>query len=327
MLDRVSTDIEIIDLPDGEKITEPGFYRISLDRHHNQPCDGVSVTSGVLRKMELQTPADVWAFHKLNPDRWEQPETDALRLGRAMACYVEGGPEQLETEFRVLPKNKPNRPTAAQQTAFDEGRGSDAAIKSIRFWADVENDPRDIVTEAEWDMLCNMGKVLAKDPAACAVMEGIPEVSMAWKDEETGLWCLARPDTVSFSGMTTDYKKMSTRGDAFDARLVDRRITDFGYDMQGAFACEGFQHLTSNWPGFGIIAQWDKPPHHVILREIPDEDLRIGQFRNRRSLRLFKECLDSGNWWGPGEDVGAYQRPKWQFEKLIEEMNVAGGAP
>ena len=44
---------EIRTLADDEQITEPGFYAISLDRHHSQPCDGPSVTSGVLRKMEL----------------------------------------------------------------------------------------------------------------------------------------------------------------------------------------------------------------------------------------------------------------------------------
>ena len=73
---------QILTLKDDEKIAEPGFYAISLDRHHNQPCDGPSVTSGVLRAMELQTPADVWAFSRLNPDRFEKEQTTALPIGR-----------------------------------------------------------------------------------------------------------------------------------------------------------------------------------------------------------------------------------------------------
>lgn len=321
------TEFPIIDLPEGELISEPGFYRISLDRHHNQPCEGPSVTSGVLRKMELQSPADVWAFHKLNPDRWEREETPALRMGRAMACFIEGGPELLEEEFRVLPANKPRRPTIGQLTAYDNGTATDTGAKSVEFWREVEADPRDIVTETEWDLICTMGKVLAQNPAAATVMEGLPEVSMAWKDEATGLWCLARPDTVSFSGLSTDFKKMATRGGAFDDRLVDRRITEHGYDMQGAFACEGFEQLTGNWPMFGIIAQWDQPPHHVIMREIADEDLRMGQFRNHRALRNFRHFLDSGHWPSPGDVTGVYHRPEWQRERLIEEMQIEGKAP
>ncbi|GAA6162604.1 hypothetical protein NBRC116590_03080 [Pelagimonas sp. KU-00592-HH] len=327
MRDLVQDNFEIIELPESEVISEPGFYRISLERHHNQPCDGPSVTSGVLRKMELESPADVWAFHRLNPNRWESKQTDALRLGRAMACFVEGGPELLEEEFRALPENKPKRPTPAQMKAYNEGRGTEAGIRSVEFWANVEADSRDIITEAEWEQLCNMGKVLVADPAASAVMDGVPEVSMAWKDERTGIWCLARPDTVSFSGLVTDYKKMATRGTSFNERLVDHRITQHGYDMQGAFACEGFKQLTDHWPSFGIIAQWDSPPHHVILREISDEDLRIGAFRNNRALTRVRECLDSGIWPGPGETTGVYRRPDWQREMLLEEMQIEGKAP
>jgi hypothetical protein len=379
--------MEIRVLADGEQITENGFYQMSLDRHHSQPCDGPSVTSGTLRKMELATPDDVWAFHQLNPERWEQDDKTALLLGRAMAAYVEGGMEEVGKFFLVLPKDKPSRPTdkqlenfrakgngdlsgymilpdekprkptAAQIKAASTGLASPAALESVDFWQQVEDDGREALSQGEadqllalvgrvafWDaieadgrtpltdaeitMIENMGKVLASDPAAAAVMSGIPEVTMAVKDERSGLWLLARPDTVNFDGSLSDYKKMNTQGRPFNYRLVDNRITDHGYDMQMAFAAECFEALTGQWPEVvGIIAQWDAKPHHVIVREINEEDLRIGQFRNRRSIDRFAECLASGHWPGPGDDIGAYQRPKWQRDQLLEEMNTAGTAP
>lgn len=307
----------IRDLPDGEKITEPGFYRISLARHHNQPCDGVSVTSGVLRTMERATPADVWAFHALNPDRWERPETTALRLGRAMAAFIEGGSEALAQHFAVLPEDKPRRPTAAQLAAYEAGTAKEAGTRSVEFWREVEEDSRDYLTAAEWDLLVRTGGVLASDPAAAAVMGGEPEISMAWRDPQTGIWILSRPDTVSFDGAMADYKRMATSGQPFSERIVDRRVTDFAYDMQMALAAEAFETLTGEWPAsVGIVAQWSEPPHHVILREIAEEDLRIGQWRNRRALLRFAECLESGRWPGPGEHVGIYRRPDWQREQI-----------
>ena len=319
---------EIRTLAEGEKITEPGFYAIHLDVHHSQPCDGPSVTSGVLRKMELGTPADVWAFSKLNPDRWEQNETPALRLGRAMAAYIEGGEEGLLREFNLLPENKPRKPTPAQIAAYKEGRASDKALESIRFWQAVEEDGRDIITKAEFDTFVDMGKVLVKDPAAAAALGGIPEITMAWKDELTDLWCLARPDQVSFSGMLSDYKKVSTQGRPFNHRLVDQRITQHGYQLQMAFAAEGFFQLTGEWPDqVGLVFQMDQPPYFVILRAIDEEDLSIGKFRNHEALYRFRECLDSGYWPGPGDDVGSYQRPEWHREMMIERMNQAGVAP
>lgn len=319
---------QIRTLAPGEKISEPGFYNIPLAVHHGQPCVGPSVTSGVLRKMELRTPADVWAFSLLNPERWESKDTPALRLGRAMAAYVEGGMDAVKEHFQILPADKPRRPTPQQIKAYDEGLATDAGRVSVEFWRKVENDTRDPVTDAEIEMIANMGRVLSADPAASAVMGGMPEITMAWEDPRTGLWCLARPDTVNFDGTVTDYKKINTAGRPFNHRMIDARITDHGYDMQLAFAAEGFEALTRNWPNSaGIIAQWDEPPHHVILRDISEEDLRLGQFRNRRALLRFAECLESGHWPGPGEDIAAYQRPDWQRQMLIEQMQTEGVAP
>ena len=191
----------------------------------------------------------------------------------------------------------------------------------------TDADPRDLLTDSEQKMIEDMGKVLVQDPAACAIMGGLPEITMAWQDEQTGLWLLSRPDTVSFDGSVSDYKKMNTQGKPFTPGLVDRRITENGYDMQMAFACEGFEALTEEWPTIvGIVAQLDKAPHHVILREISEDDLRIGQFRNRRAITRFHECLTSGHWPGPGENVGAYHRPDWQREMLTAEMTTAYAA-
>lgn len=329
---------EIRTLAKDEKITEPGFYQISLDRHHDQPCDGPSVTSGILRKMELHTPADVWFDHKLNPHAWpKEPPTAALRLGSAMAYYVEGhatggskpdvdyGRIEVKKHFNVHKADKPRKPTEAQIAAYDRGEGTEAGIKSVEYWRDVEARPSDWMTEDELDLICTMGRVLAANPLAANVMEGIPECTMAWRDEETGLWLLARPDTVSFDGTQSDYKKMSASGKPFNARLVDHRITDHAYDQQMAFGAEVFEKLTGEWPSAsGIVAQSDKPPHHVILRGFDEEDMRLAQFRNRRQIQRFAECLESGHWPGPGEHVGNYHRPDRQREKLLEDMNTEG---
>lgn len=312
-------------LAEGESIAEPGFYAIDIERHHGQPCDGPSVTSGILRKMELESPADVWAFHQLNPNRWPRPETDALRLGRAMAAFIEAGIEGLKECFLILPENKPSRPTAAQRKAFDEGRASDKALDSIQFWDAIEADGRSILSAKELETLTDMGRVLAQDPAARAALGGMPEITMAWMDEATGLWCLARPDQIEFSGMLSDYKKVAAAGSPFSARLCNRRAHQHGYHMQMAFAAEGFQILTGEWASsVGLIFQSGTPPHHVIAMPIEDEALRIGMFQNDRARRRFRECLDAGHWPGPGEEVTSFRLPEWDRDRLIEEMGASG---
>jgi hypothetical protein len=315
-------------LAPGELISENGFYNIPLSVHHGQPCIGPSVTSGVLRKMELHSAADVWAYSRLNPNRYEDEDKPALRLGRAMAAYVEGGMDAVAQHFRVLPEDKPRRPTAQQIASYEAGTATETGEASVEFWRAVEADPRDELSAAELAQIEAMGKVLAADPAAAAVMGGIPEVTMAYLDDRTGLWVLSRPDTVNFDGSVTDYKRVSAQGRPFSHRLVDQRITEHGYDMQLALAAEAFETLAEQWPSIACItAQSDKPPYHVILREILEEDLRIGQWRNRRALNRFAECLASGHWPGPGEDTSFYQRPDWQRTMLLEQMNTEGVAP
>lgn len=315
-------------LADDEKITEPGFYEISLERHHSQPCDGVSVTSGVLRKMELHSPSKVWATHQLNPNRYEENRSDALRLGSAMAAFVEGGIDGLRQHYQVLPDNRPDRPTRAQFNALKEGRESAKARASIAFWSDVARDPREYVTEAEFEQIAAMGLALARDPAASAVLGGVPEVTMAAYDEATRLWFLARPDNVHFDGAVSDYKRISTQGNPFTTSLVDRRIEQHGYDAQMAFACEVFERLTGIWSDqAGLVFQEDTPPYDVILRPIPEEDLRIGQFLNRHAATRFRECLDMNHWPGPGEHIAPFNRNEKARERLLERMQTAGAAP
>lgn len=327
--------MKIRTLKDGEKIMEPGFYKIPLSVHHSQPCDGPSVTSGVLRKMELQTPADVWASSKLNPNRWEIRETDALRLGAAMAAVVEGGKDELLRRFKVHDDPKPRRPSAVQIAAYDAGTATEAGKLSVEYWRKVDNDPDTVdgeaygwLTPAEVETLLTMGTVLSDDPAAHAVMGGVPEITMAYQDDRTGIWVLSRPDTVSFDGSVSDYKKINTQGRTFNHWTIDRRIEQHGYHQQMALAVEGFERLTGETPSIvGIVAQWDQPPHHVILREIGEEAINIGRFHNRRALDRFHECLISGHWPGPGDDIGAFQPSDGWWKRAIDDMNLAGVAP
>jgi hypothetical protein len=285
----------------------------------------VSVTSGILRKLELHSPSKVWATHLLNPDRYEVKRSDALRLGSAMAALVEGGVDALREHYQVLPDNRPDRPTRAQFQALKEGRESAKARASIAFWREVDRDPREYVTEAEFEHIAAMGLALAADPSAGAVLGGIPEITMAAFDEATQLWLLARPDNVNFDGTMSDYKKVSTQGQPFSTSMVDRRIEQHGYDMQMGFACDVFERLTGIWSDqAGLVFQEDTPPYDVILRPIPEEDLKIGQFLNRHAAMRFRECLDATHWPGPGEHIGPFNRRKEAREALLERMQEQG---
>lgn len=319
---------EIRTLGEGEVITENGFYKIPLEVHHNQPCDGPSVTSGVLRRMNQHGPSKVWATHVLNPDRVEPKRTDALRLGSAMAAFVEGGLDALNAEYQTVPENAPNRPTTVQLRALKEGRASKGAIASIAFWEDIDRDGREVISEKELELMAAMGLALAKDPAASAVLGGEPEITMAAYDEQSKLWLLSRPDNMRFDGLMSDYKKVNTGGRAFNHFFCSSRVDDHGYDAQMGFASDVFERLTGIWSDqAGLVFQEDEAPYDSILLPIPEEDLRIGQFYNHQATLRFRECLDADHWPGPGEVIMPYHRNTKRRERALEEMQTAGVAP
>lgn len=319
---------EIHTLADDEVITKPGFYQMSLERHHNQPCDGVSVTSGVLRRMHKHGPSKVWATHELNPNRYQPKRSDALRTGAIMAAFVEGGLAEVNKSFQTVPEDAPFRPTKQQLRALKEGRESKSARTSIAFWSEIDRDGREIVKEAELELMAQMALVLSADPASSAALGGLPEITMAAFDEQTQLWFLSRPDNMKFDGTMTDYKKVNTSGRAFDQHFCDSRVNEHGYDSQMGFAVDVFHRITDVWsPQAGLIFQEDEPPHDVIPMPIEEEDLKMGIFHNKQAAIRFRECFDANHWPGPGVVMRPYRRSDAARERILEEMKMAGEAP
>lgn len=314
---------EIHDLESDEIITSPGFYRLPIDRHHGQPCDGPSVTSGQLRNLNTHGPEYVWSFSPLNTDRYERPETDALREGRAMAALVEGGLAELEAHFMVLAHDRPNRPTLQQLEAIKAGTATRSAYKAYDYWSKVDADHRTPITETQFETIVAMGKKLADDPIASAALRGLPEITMAWFDEATQLWVLSRPDILTFDGMNTDFKKVGVRDGQLTTLMVDKKIDQFRYDMQLALAVEAMEELGMPRPTTnGLVFQMDTAPYSILPRALSDDDIEIGRFENRRQRRIFRDHLDAGHWPGPGENVGEYRRREAETERYMEEMSA-----
>lgn len=338
---------EIRELGDGDQIVEPGFYRLPIERHHAQPCDGFSVTSSVLRTMDLHGPSVVFDRNPaLNPKAKPIRDTDALRLGRVMALLIEVGPAEAARQLKITPPTrhltmremialasegkepafkKPNRPSFRDVQRYVRGDAPPSIMSAVKYWLDLEAFEGDVVKADDWDTIVAMAAVLADDPVATAALGGIPEITMAWRDERTGIWCLSRPDQLSFSGLLSDYKRVSPAGMKFGPTLVDMKVDRFAYDMQMGFADEGFEWLVgARADEVGLVFQSDERPHDVILRAMSEEDLEIGRFRNRMALDQIAECRASGRWPGPGEHVAAYNRRKEDREMYLERMQEAG---
>ena len=295
----------------GQKISEPGIYRgVPMQVYHGADlCDGPSISSSGLRKIINQSPAHYWVSSPYNPDRIEREETKALTFGRA-AHHLLLGEDDFSTLFIVRPDK------------WDSWR-TDAS----RAWRDEqEADGRTVLIPAELDTIRGIAKSLAVHPLVRAgILNGAIEQTMVWRCKETGIWKKARPDAMpNDSG---DFADLKTTTSVRDDDLI-RTLAEYQYHAQGALICEGWHALTGNSASsFSLVFAEKSPPHCVRIVTLRDEDLARGERQNYQAAAIFAQCMQSGEWPGPGKADAEYlPLPDWyqkRVDRQFEELQAA----
>jgi len=299
----------------GTKITEPGAYlNVPMSVYHGQPTVEPSISSSGLRTIFLESPAHYWDSSPLNPDRQDKPDSLPMILGRA-AHHLLLGEKDFDRYFALRP----------DKLNGEKWNGNRLDCKA--WLAERELEGVTVVTTTQIEQIRGMRKSLAAEPMIQGgVLNGYIEVSLFWRDLETGIWLKSRPDSIP-----TDAP------DAFDLKVVaditdtglTRGLGERGYHQQGAFVREGFREVGGlDLENFGLVYVEADRPHCVRIAPVAPQDLDDGALENRAALRLFKHCLDTGHWPGPQNragEAGYVRRSKWATDtagarlKIIEE--------
>jgi len=323
--------MKIITLGPDDKVTEPGAYRMPMSLYHSQCCPGVSVSSTGIRKAALQSPLAFWKTSDLNPDRYPpKPESDALVLGKAAHCLILGD-EVFAENFIYVPEDAPKRPTVTQIAAFEKnGFWSDAAKDGAEFWEkfDKEAQGRAFLTAEQVTKIGYMAENLAALPEARAALIGdLTEISMIWQDEITGLWVKSRPDCIPTNGIDFgDLKTFAPKG-ADIVLSAQRSITDFGYAVQMAMACEGAERI------FGTTAEQcalifiqTTEPYEPVPIMLDAEAIHWGRVLFRDGLDKIAHGLKTGEWPPRAKQFVTYGFPPSMLHRF-GEMQIAGELP
>lgn len=261
------------------KITKNGVYDIEIDRYHNDPhlCDGPSISSSGLRTLLLECPARYWAFSPYNPNRFPDESTKALDVGRAAHCLVLGEPE-FNAHFIISP--------------YDEFRS-----KESRAWRDEQT--RTVLKAEDFELVKILAEVQRRSAQAMrAFQDGKPEVSLIWKDEETGIWLKARPDWLPNKPQErfiVEFKSALS----LDPRRWAASAFGFGYHMQAALQIDGVKACMGVDPiGVAHCVQEKDPPYLCELRLFQPDHIEWGRKQYRRALKLFAHCMKTGEWPG-----------------------------
>lgn len=271
---------------------------ILIPNKEYRAMDGVS--SSDLKKM-AKSPAH-FRYWKDNP----KEDTPSLLFGRAVHKYILEK-DDFYKEFAVEPDiNRRTKDGKAQWLLFQD-----------------QNEGKDIVSLDDFQQIKDMHYVLYSNSFARTLLTGKKELSYFTEDSETGITMKCRPDClteVAGTHFLIDYK---TCNDA-STDVFMRDSIKFMYDMQMAY----YKHILDEILGVEhtvvFIAQEKTAPYCVNIMEPNEYYMRSGADMFREYLNLYKECSETGNWYGYMKDeVNSLGLPNWlqkQYESLGSEV-------
>lgn len=295
---------------DGKKISKPGVYDdIPMEAYHGDLCVGPSISSSDLRTIFTQSPAHYYETSYLNTEKEDDEDDDRKAeaahfiLGRA-AHHLLLGEDDFSTLFVMRPEKIDGAPWQGNRTACKQ------------WLADQAKAGRTVLTPAQIKQIRGMARSLAKHPLIEAgILNGQVEKSMVWRDKETGIWLKSRPDVIpTASGDIADLKTTTKLSYDFDNDASKMR-----YDMQAALAKWGMEATMGlRMNSFSFIPVLTKPPHSCDVLTLQSEDIMEAEKDLRTAIRVFANCIDTNNWFGPSgtqSDARFLVFSKWHRER------------
>jgi hypothetical protein len=266
------------DIPE-KIILEPGIYPdISNEDYHNK-IEGVS--NSWLQKFK---------YCPANAILQQNSEADHFVFGRAFHALVLEGPVVFNNEFAVSPD--PPCPADRNPKGWRNTTDYKAAIAKFK----AQNIGKALISLEDYKHLKGMDSAVKKHPLSKEVLkDGIPEQTVIWIDEDTGLRCKCRPDWIPTGDNNALADLKSAKGAAYHA--FKRSMWDYGYDRQAAFYLDGYNAATgSEFDAFVFPVVEKKPPYLTGCYPVGEESMTRGRVEYKKLLGQVKECMETGYW-------------------------------
>lgn len=193
----------------------------------------------------------------------------------------------------------------------------------------------EVMTEESRRKAEGMRDALLEHPTAGAILRapGPREVTGAWRDPVTGLWCRIRPDQLVEDAPGHDLYHWSvvnlkSSGVDIGEEGFPRHANRLGYYFRAAFYRMGMRVLWDVEPQhflYPVVEQ--SPPHAVIVYRLNEDALDVGELEVRRALETLAECVETGTWSGYGPAIRDLTLPDWrlrQIQSIPEFLEVNG---
>jgi hypothetical protein len=262
---------------------KPGIYPgISNADYHRDPALG----STSLKTLATRTPAHY------QHDKTHPKFSDAFTLGTAAhSLILEGSTEGIVVVHADNWLTKDAKTSKAE--ALAAGKQPLLTKEMAQVWA-----MRDAVMD---------------HPVARELFIGHKaEQSVFW--DEDGLTLKCRPDAWK-PGVLVDLKTTLNA----DPNEFGKTAHNFGYHQSAAHYIDGVKAATGEELPFHFVLVEKTAPYLVSVVELDWEAIEIGRSLNDRAKRIYRECLESGNWPGylAAEPIALPNYAIYQAEELL----------
>lgn len=241
--------------PDITPAFAPGIYDIELEAYLNERTH---VSASGLKRLLLSP------LHLQRYLLRQHESTPQLDFGTAAHCALLE-PERFAREYLTLPVQK-----------VDLFHEADLALI-----AEERREPVHFITEAQMAAIEGIRAEVEKLPEVVRMLrEGLPERSVFWRDEASGIRCKVRPDMLVLPDIILELKT------TFDASLAvfQRTLLMQRYHLSAAMYRQGVQHITGHPPSYVYLVASRNPPYQVQTFVPSPAMLREGEKMFRAAL-------------------------------------------
>jgi PDDEXK-like domain of unknown function (DUF3799) len=246
------------------------------------------VSKGAIDILEGRSPAHYVAWLE-----GVSETTPALEFGSAFHCALLE-PERFGSEYVSMPDFGDRR--------FKENKARYEA------WATENAGKRSLGFDVA-DAIKGMVASVRRHPLAGRMIEdGIPELTLTWNDEDTGLGCKVRPDYyVKARRMVVDVKSARDASpDGFRKAVAEHR-----YHVQDALYRAAFAAVGEPVEHFIFVAVEKEPPFAVGIYTLDAEGVGRGYSRARSGIDLMAECMKTNTWPAYAPGIQTIELPPW----------------
>jgi len=246
------------------------------------------------------------------------PNKPMLRGSLAHTAVLEA--DAMESRYVVVPSDAPRRPSKTQWAAKNP---SEDSMKAMDWWTSFEdrNANRQVISSEDYELCQLQLEAVRRNPELANILrEGKGEVSLFWKDPETGLYCKARPDWLPSGLYASTPLDLKTTADE-SPNGFGRAAARMRYDLQAAHYTDGIEVVLGvKVQAFVFGAVTNKPPVLAVPYCLTDEIRDQGRDERRELLERLAYCKRENEWPAYGAGIQMLDFPA--YAKASGEVEV-----